>query len=270
MKEVNYPEVCLHLPYYTEGPVKDAKNNIYFTSPSSGGIYKMTPDLQYSEWAKASSPNGQVILENSDHLICDSGLGTIARYDENGLFLTNEIDRFCGGKAVFVPNDIIVDSTKIIYFTDSVRYHGKVFCIHPDGYEHVVASNLDYPNGLAKSADGKFLFVAESYKNRILVFGLNSDGLPESSFEVFSDLPSNGIKNVTSNLPDGIKLDEFNNLWVAHYGMGVLQVLSPKGNLINTIPTNIPLTSNLFILRNEIIISGGYSEPGPGAISKIV
>lgn len=257
----------LSVPYYTEGPVTDKTGNCYFTSLAGGVIFKMDADDRLSEWAKAACPNGQIILPNGDHLVCDSKLRTLSRFNENGDLLGHDMEGECGKEQIYVPNDLISDTKGGVYFTDSIRHEGKIGYISADGKECIVARNLDYPNGLALSNDGRFLFVAESYKNRILIFILKSPG-EAYPFELFADLPQNAVDG-SLNLPDGIKVDQYDNLWVAHYGMGAVQVLNVNGLLCDTIDTGIPLTSNLYLTDRELIVTGGYNEPGPGALLKI-
>ncbi|HEX3934340.1 MAG TPA: SMP-30/gluconolactonase/LRE family protein, partial [Puia sp.] len=72
------------------------------------------------------------------------------------------------------------------------------------------------------------------------------------------------------NLPDGMTLDDDENLWVAHYGMQAIHKLSPGGNLLLSVNTTIPFTSNLtFSDERTLIVTGGYGEPGPGALCRI-
>src|SRR5690606_16755255 len=112
---------------------------------------------------------------------------------------------------------------------------------------------------------------------RILSAELSGPGVLHSSFEVFVDLPENPIPEdpdrlpFTANLPDGIAWDAQGRLWVAHYGMGVLQVIGAGGDLIDSIPSGIPATSNLCIAPDglSIYVTGGTAEPGPGSVHKI-
>lgn len=255
--------------FYTEGPAMDMEGNLYFTTLSGGDIIKVRPNGRQSVWARSSCPNGQVILPNGEHLVCDSKIAAVLRYDADGNFICKEIDGFCGGQAVQVPNDIILDSAGNIYFTDSIRHEGKVGFISSTGEEKMILQDLDYPNGLALSNDESVLFVAESYKNRIVAFDLEGLGKTDPSPRVFAALPKHRSGMLIRNLPDGIKVDSGGNLWTAHYGMGKVHVISPEGQLLQSIKTEFELTSNLFIKENKVFITGGYSEPGPGSVLEI-
>ncbi|MGN6602852.1 MAG: SMP-30/gluconolactonase/LRE family protein, partial [Ginsengibacter sp.] len=58
---------------------------------------------------------------------------------------------------------------------------------------------------------------------------------------------------------------------VAHYGMKSILQLSPSGKLLRTQEVDFPLTSNLFFAdKNTLIVTGGFGEPGPGGVIKIL
>jgi gluconolactonase len=256
-------------PFYTEGPVMDTAGNWYFTNLAGGAIIRINTEGTESIWATTDCPNGQAILSNGHHLVCDSKAAALVRFDQEGNFIQKTMNKSCAGEIIKVPNDVITDKKGNIYFTDSVRYEGKVGRISAAGKESVIARDLDYPNGLALSTDEKTLFVAESYKNRIIAFDLNEDGQAENGFRILANLPCHPSNNITSNLPDGIKVDDDNNIWVAHYGMGMIHKLNPKGDLVESLKTPFDLVSNLFIQNNKIIVTGGFGEPGPGGIIAI-
>lgn len=260
----------INLPFYTEGPAMDSKGNIYCTTLSGGSIIKIDAQDKITEWALSPCPNGQIILPGDDHLICDVTLRAIRRFDPHGRCIKNEMMGYCAGMPVFCPNDLIADAGQNIYFTDSIRDQGKVYFLGADGQQRMLAGNLDYPNGLVLSSDQKTLYVAESYKNRIIKIGLKSPGQAKGGVDVFAGLPENLSGKEQDNLPDGITLDDNKNLWVAHYGMQAIHKLSPEGKLLCSIDTTMPFTSNLiFAGEQTVIVTGGFGEPGPGAICKI-
>lgn len=256
-------------PFYTEGPVMDISGNLYFTNLLGGSIMMIDTDGRQSIWATAECPNGQAIVENGDHLICDSKSASLIRFDKDGNYIEKLIDGSCSGEQIKVPNDVIADKNGNIYFTDSVRHKGKVGRISSSGTESIIAINLDYPNGLALSVDEKQLFVAESYKNRIISFDISGNGLIINEAKILINLPTHSSNNITCNLPDGVKVDQENNIWVAHYGMGMIHKYNINGELLQSLILPFDLVSNLFINNNMILVTGGQSEPGPGCILQI-
>ena len=262
----------IQLKYYSEGPAMDNEGNVYCTTLTGGHILKFDRSGKYNEWGHSVCPNGQIILSSGDHLVCDSRLASIFRYNKEGMFLSSEIQGKCSGETVFVPNDLIADDSEGIYFTDSIRNDGKIFYRSHVGKESVVISSLDYPNGLVLSSDENTLFVAESYRNRIIAIKLESPGVTAGEIEVFAELPMHSSGKSEANLPDGIAIDNNNQIWVAHYGMQAIQVINLNGDLVETIEIPFPLVSNVFISKSnhsEVIVTGGYGEPGPGAICRL-
>ena len=257
--------------FYTEGPAIDRDRNVFFTTLTGGKIMKINGHGGVSVWAESACPNGQRILSNGDHLVCDSQLGKVIRFDASGRKIADAAVGTCEGVEIRSPNDLIADEHAGFYFTDSVRHDGCVYFFGDDGTEKVVARGLDYPNGICLSRNKRKLFVAESYKNRILVIDLEAPGIPLAPPEVFCELPWNKENPVTGNLPDGIMADERGRIWVAHYGMQAVHVISDAGAVVATYDTGIPLTSNLCFAdgTGDLIVTGGSGEPGPGNVHRL-
>jgi gluconolactonase len=254
--------------HYTEGPVIDGQGNMYFTTLVGGKIVNFNHNNRFTVWAESPCPNGQIVLPNGQHLICDSKVAAILRFDNEGTFLRKDIDHFCANEQVRVPNDLIADREGNIYFTDSVRRNGKLFFVGIDGEQKMLATELDYPNGLSLSKDERYLFLAESYQNRILVFQIDKPGYAVNQ-RVWTHLPQHISMEISDNLPDGIKVDDDGGLWIAHYGMSMVHQFSDKGQLLQSIDLPFKFVSNLYIKNNTLLITGGYKEPGPGAVVKI-
>ena len=100
------------------------------------------------------------------------------------------------------------------------------------GVCHTVAKELAFPNGIVIRPGSKELLVAESKRNRILVFPVLGPG-KLGEYRVLINLPQKGPGQI-DNQPDGIALDAEGNLFVAHYGMRQVQVVSPEGKLLRT------------------------------------
>ncbi|GAB3911996.1 SMP-30/gluconolactonase/LRE family protein [Larkinella knui] len=261
----------LDLPFYTEGPAVDHEGNGYVTTLTGGEIWRLDRAGNASVWGKTACPNGQVSLPNGEHWVCDPQQATISRFDRAGNCKGAVIQEVCANTVIYSPNDLIIDSRQNLYFTDSIRADGKVFFVGTDGTERVVARGIDYANGLVLSADETRLFIAESYQNRVLVLDLAEPGIAKSQATVWASLPGHCSGNPIDNLPDGLALDHQGRVWVAHYGMQAIQVLSARGEWLFSLDTTLPLTSNLCFLEDQperqmLLVTGGYGEPGPGGV----
>ncbi|AKP51804.1 SMP-30/gluconolactonase/LRE family protein [Cyclobacterium amurskyense] len=261
-------QIILDLDFYTEGPVFGEDGFLYYTDLAGEGIY-CYQDGEPKLWAKGKRPNGQAIMANGDHLLCDSLTGRIVRYDHKGKLLGEVSPNRIDGVKITCPNDIAVHTDQGFFFTDSIRDNGHVYFVAWNGDAKVVATGIDFPNGIVYNIENHLLYIAESYKNRILKINLN---LPSSSADyltVMATLPYNDTNKETGNLPDGLAMDKDGRLWVAHYGMQAIQVLSEDGVLLASYDSGIPLTSNLCFGGGDLWVTGGFGEPGPGRLSRI-
>jgi gluconolactonase len=113
---------------------------------------------------------------------------------------------------------------------------------------------------------GKELLVGESKHNRILAFPVLSPG-KVGKYRVLVDLPTKGPGQI-DNQPDGIALDAAGNLFVAHYGMRQVQVISPEGKVIRRYPGGNLTTSNVAFAgpnMGTLYMTGG----DPGALFRL-
>ncbi len=83
---------------------------------------------------------------------------------------------------------------------------GLVALITPDGVVRQVADDVHFPNGMAVTADGSTLIVAESYGRRLTAFTIAADG-GLGDRRVWADLGD--------GTPDGICLDAEGAVWYA-------------------------------------------------------
>ena len=185
----------------------------------------------------------------------------------------------CNGKPLRGPNDLSLDVPNDgFYFTDPggsgiKNQIGTVHYVDAKGKTHLVDEKLAFPNGIVLRPGGKELLVAESQKNRILVYKVHAPG-KVGPRRVFAKLPSKDTSSgQIDNQPDGICLDAAGNLYVAHYGMQQVQVLNPTGKLIARYNGGNITTSNVAFggpKMNQLFITGGLgAESGAGGVFRI-
>ena len=251
---------------YTEGVVVDHDGNLYFSHEKI--VTKVTPDGKTSTWAQTGAPNGHKVLADGTHLICDASRHALLHLAADGSELkpaATESD----GEPLRGPNDLTLDALGGVYFTDPANSDagnpsGSIHYLDKAGTCHTVARRLAFPNGIVIRPGGKELLVGESRRNRILKFPVIEPGkVGEPS--VLIDLPQKGEGQI-DNQPDGIALDADGNLYVAHYGMRQIQVVSPEGKLIKRYPGGNLTTSNVAFAgaaMDKLYTTGG----DPGAFS---
>ena len=83
---------------------------------------------------------------------------------------------------------------------------GIIALVRPDGSARQVADGIAFGNGMAITADGSTLIVAESWGNRLTAFDIAADG-SLSGRRVWASIPG--------GFPDGICLDADGAVWYA-------------------------------------------------------
>ncbi len=247
---------------YTEGVVVDRAGALFFSHGKT--VTRVAPDGRVSDWAETGAPNGHKVLPNGDHLLCDGSRKAVLRLSAEGKVLGTVATGKSGDLEIRTPNDLTLDLPGGFYFTDSVKSTGAVHYVSFDGTMRPVATGLNFPNGIVLSPDRKRLYVAESQENRVLMIPLKATGVPETEPRVFANLPRNQKKpGKEFNQPDGMALDQDGRLWVAHYGMKSIHVLSPQGKLLATYDGGNVTTSNLCFAgpANATLYATG-GEPG--------
>ncbi len=109
-------------------------------------------------------------------------------------------------------NEIVVDGRGYVYVNGAgfdlmageEPKPGMVALVTPDGAARQVADGIEFPNGMAVTADDSTLIVAESYGRRLTAFDIAADG-SLSNRRVWADL-GDGV-------PDGICLDAEGAVW---------------------------------------------------------
>jgi gluconolactonase len=218
---------------FAEGPVwvggedghlvfSDIEHNVVRRWSAAAGV----TDLR----TPSNRTNGNALLPGGDLVSCEQGPGRLVRVAQDGtatvLAATYDGVRFNS------PNDVAVRADGVLWFSDP--YFGKqqrpqpanrVYRLDPDGTVTIAATDLDMPNGVCLSSDGRSLFVTQSGKGRLVRrYAINDDrSLGEGAT----------VCSVEAGVPDGLKVDAAGNLWVA--GPKGVEVFSAAGALLGRI-----------------------------------
>lgn len=248
---------------FTEGPAVDQHGNVFFTDQPNNKILKWSVDGKLSTFHEnPGRANGLYFDHHGNLLACadlDNELWSITP-DGNHTVLVTAFDH----KKLNGPNDLWVDPRGGIYFTDplykrpywtrnpDMQQDGEhVYYLSPDRKKLVrVATDLEKPNGIIGTPDGKLLYVADIQAGKTYVYQINPDG-SLSGKKLFAEMGS-----------DGMTIDNKGNIYLT--GKGVT-VFNPKGEKIEQIPVDARWTANvcfggkdrktLFITASEALFS---------------
>jgi len=218
---------------FPEGPAFDTEGNLYLVSMGNGDILRVTPDGGVSLLANTGgAPNGLAFGPDGLLYVAEARHRAILRVDRAGTIAILLME--AEGEPFRAPNDLCFDPRGGFYFTDpgSSSAHtpvGRVFYCPPGGPARQVAGGLCFPNGLALTADAKALYVVNELAQTMVRFDVQDDGTlgPKQDF---APIRRGGIGG------DGMALDAEGNLYVANYGLGAVDVISPAGDLLDCLP----------------------------------
>ena len=211
---------------FSEGPVWLPGEGLIFSDIPADTIYR----ADKSVFRTPSGKSNGLALDGEGRLIaCEHGNRRVSRTEKGGR-ITVLADQYLGRK-LNSPNDVVVRSDGTIFFTDppyglekreaELPFSG-VYGIAPDGKLTLLSVYFKHPNGVALSPDEKTLYVADSGASFIEAFDAAPDGSLENARLFAKDVD-----------PDGLKMDERGNLWVA--AADGIRVYRSDGALVETV-----------------------------------
>jgi gluconolactonase len=266
----------VEVPGYTEGVVVGADGSVYVSDVYNGIIYRVGAEGEAKVWARTPAPNGHKILPDGTHLVCDGKEHAVLRLDAAGRVIGKAASEY-DGKPLRAPNDLTLDPRGGFYFTDpggssAENPIGTVHYVDARGRVSLLAGGLAFPNGLVLRPGGKTLLVGESKHNRILSYDLVAPG-KAGRMRVLADLPAKAEGQI-ANEPDGMCLDGDGNLYVAHYGMRQVQVVSPGGKILRRYGAGNLTTSNVAFggpRGDQLYVTGALDDEkaSPGGLFRL-
>jgi gluconolactonase len=243
---------------FTEGPAWSRDGFLLFSDCVSNKLHKFVPGVGGSELADVpGGPNGNTYDAQGRLYTCEFHSRRVTRTNKKGAVevLASKFE----GKRLNAPNDIVVRRDGHIYFTDpafgdqqdtrELDFFG-VFHITPKGELEALAKWKTRPNGIALSANGKILYVADSDARLIRAYDLDHSGAASKERVFIAEIPG---------VPDGIRTDEKGNLWIA---AKFVYAYSEDGKLLGSIelgetPSNLAFgdadLGTLFITARTLV-----------------
>lgn len=278
---------------FTEGPSWHRDGYLLFSDPNANVIYSLHPNGNVAVYRTKSGyagidigayrqpgSNGLAFDAQGRLIVCEHGNRRVVRHEPKGP-VTVLADRY-RGQRLNSPNDVIVRSDGVVYFTDppyglpglfddpkKELPHQGVYAV-VNGVVRLVASDLGGPNGLAFSPDEKMLYVSnwdtrDIHRTKVIWrYDVLEDGSLRNGREFFN-------MNLTDDdeALDGLKVDRSGNIFAS--GPGGIWILSPSGQYLGKIvcperPSNMAfggpdgktlyMTAHRSVYRVRVNISG--------------
>jgi gluconolactonase len=250
----------------TEGPACAPDGSIYFSDipfgKDKGMILRFDPKTKETTVFTNDSykSNGLKFDHHGDLIACegsDEGGRAVVRWNIKTKKRTVIADRYMG-KRFNAPNDLAIDSKGRIYFSDP-RYLGDepreleyraVYRIDTDGKVIEITHDVEKPNGIALSPDGRTLYLADHNNGtdkidpskpapkpgamKVYAFDLDNEGLVKGKRRTLWDFGSEAGC-------DGMCVDAKGHIYLTSRSLkrpGVL-VITPEGKEVAFIATGV-------------------------------
>jgi len=271
---------------FTEGPVWVPWDDcLLFTDIPQSRIHRWRPGWTEAEVYRADSgfANGLTFDHDGQLLACEHANRRVSRAPYDG-DVSSSIDRH-HGQRFNSPNDIVVDASGALWFTDPTygmtmqtmgNFGGTqeiecqgVYRVAPDGHVSCVVRDFTQPNGLTFSPDESQLYIADSNDGIIRRYTVEPNATLTGG-DLFVDMRADPRPGGA----DGMKIDEAGRLWTT--GAGGVWVIAPDGTRLGVlqlpeIPANLAfggpdfttlyLTARTSVYRVETTVR----EIGPGS-----
>lgn len=215
---------------FTEGPAADRAGNVYFTDQPNDRILEWSLNGKVEEWMKPCGRANGMAFDRKGNLIACAD-------DRNQLWSISPerkvtvLVRDFGGKLLNGPNDVWIRPDGGLYITDplyrrpywkrdpAMQQSGQhVYFLSPDHRKLIqVTSDLNVPNGIIGTPDGRVLYVADLGAGKTFRYRIQKDGTLTGK-TLFCPLGS-----------DGMTLDAEGDVYLS--GRGVT-VFDPSGRQI--------------------------------------
>jgi gluconolactonase len=258
---------------FPEGPIAMPDGTVILVEMFGPRLTRVQPDGTKQTIAEIpGGPNGAAIGPDGAAYVCNNG-GRFTEMEMEGLCFPGPVtpEKYIGGRIqrvdldsgevtdlytevdgnpLWAPNDLVFDAHGGFYFTDHGYSHGReakvtgIYYGKADGslVKEIVFPAHD-PNGIGLSPQGDKVYWAETWNGRIMQRDISAPGEIVEASIVDTSVCLYGFPGF--QLLDSLAVDGDGNVCVATLVNGGVTVISPKGELLDFIPTGDLLTTNV-------------------------
>ena len=222
---------------FIEGPAADGQGNLYFSDIPNARIHKLDAQGKVTVFREKSNKSNGLMVDGRGRILACEMDGAVVALSADGQGREVLADQH-NGKPLNAPNDLVIDKTGGIYFTDPM-YGAKtplpqgktcVYYLPQGGKPARLLDNLPNPNGVILSPDEKTLYVIPSSQRQMMAYPVEAPGKLGAG-RVFCELAQRRPGGNSGG--DGLAVDVQGNLYItAETGV---QVWSPAGKLLGTL-----------------------------------
>jgi gluconolactonase len=234
---------------FTEGPAADVDGTLYFSDVHAHRIWRVDLDGKLALFLEDSKGCNGLMCDGTGRLLaCQGEAKRLIAIDLKTKAIEVLTDNY-DGKPFNRPNDLVVDRAGGVYFSDPLFGRGQatqdvmgVYYVAPDRTVTRVIADMSRPNGVLLSPDEKTLYLLSGHE-QLMAWPDEAPGLLGKRRD-FCRLvrariqvpPGSSHVTQTGSSGDGLAADVDGNLFLAVPPAGVIQVVNPAGQTIETIP----------------------------------
>ena len=213
---------------FLEGPACDGLGNLYFVDMSTSSLYRLDTQTDAVDLILEKTETGAgLMFDQSGRLFMTQfGGSKLVEVDLATRSMVPVVEGF-EGKPLCSVNDLSIDATGGIYFTDPLYRQPP----HPQGMQSVYYASAEkdgkrtitrvlpddqQPNGVLLSPDGATLYAVPAGRPALVACSVKAPGVIGDKREV--TLPGNG---------DGLAVDAAGNIYIALPGKKSIQMVKP-------------------------------------------
>ena len=234
-----------------EGIAFNGEGSLYVAGDRA--LWRVDTQGQTTQITDASSNLGLAPIGDRDILFADFGPRNAwdHGYNRDGIVwrVTPEGVKTEAASGMGDPNFVLVLEDGSFLVSDDAT--DEIHKVAPDGTVTIFTQQVDHPNGLALSADGTLLYIAQMFKSinpnvtdgRIWALRI-SNSMPQGEPELVADLG-----DAAAN--DGLAMDVQGRIYVAAWGIGQIWRIDPQSGDQVLIAQDMPGVASLAFGRGD-------------------